>query len=152
MKTTFEKQNDGWNAEPNAPDPKANFEGKDLILTFHMKAFQFPDYDEDDIGQLRFTNCKKYRLGSVNDEGWYRGQCRFSRLAPEWGEFYLVSGDLKLDEIKNDWVENSIEDPGRHHYLFYFRDEEFECEASEWELKIIKHNKTAYTTAASRRV
>jgi hypothetical protein len=29
-------------------------------------------------------------LGRTNDEGWYLGQCRFSKVAPTWGEFYHV--------------------------------------------------------------
>ena len=80
---------------------------------------------------LTFHDCWRYRVGTVNDEGWYRGQCRFSGLAPAWGEFYEVRGNLKLEEI-DDWIELSSPAENSRHYLFYFRDEEFECDAGSW--------------------
>ena len=64
--------------------------------------------------------------------GWLRGKCRFSGLAPAWGEFYEVSGDLKLDELTDRWQMPEQPGPGGHHYLLYMRDETFECEASGW--------------------
>jgi hypothetical protein len=76
-------------------------------------------------------------LGATNDEGWYRGQCRFSRLAPSWGEFYEVAGDLLLSKCPNDWRYVSQE-PGRalRHFLFYLRDETFECDARAYALDL----------------
>ncbi|MCB1279872.1 hypothetical protein [Prosthecobacter sp.] len=138
MKTTFTKLNDGWNAEPNAPGPKVSWDGSDLILRFYLNPFQFPQFDEEDIGIIRFENCTRYRFGTVNDEGWYRGQCRFSKTAPSWGEFYEISGDLKLDHLKDNWIIRSLDQSNQHHYLFYFRDEEFECDAAGWKLEIEK--------------
>jgi hypothetical protein len=84
---------------------------------------------------LIFEGCWRYRLGRTNDEGWYLGQCRFSRLAPEWGEFYEVSGDL-LDASVKDWVRLSAppSDPTRH-FLFYLRDSTFECDAVAYRLE-----------------
>ena len=70
-------------------------------------------------------------IGPTGDEGWFRGQCRFSKLATAWGEFYEIQGDLLLDKLDDEWIEvpssNASED---HHYLFYFRDETFECDAA----------------------
>lgn len=54
------------------------------------------------LGVIRFKNCARYRFGPENDEGWYLGQCRFSGIAPDWGEFYKVNGDLKLGECPSD--------------------------------------------------
>src|SRR6478736_916613 len=92
--TTFEQLNDGWNANPNAPNPKVTIEGRDVLVSFGMNRFVFPDFTAEDVGRLRFCLCSRYRLGDTNDEGWHRGQCRFSKIAPSWGEFYEVSGDL----------------------------------------------------------
>lgn len=131
MKTTFHQLNDGWNAEPNAPSPSADARGEDLVLTFFVNPFQFPDFAEDEIGVLRFVRCQRYRLGPTNADGWYFGQCRFSKIAPEWGEFYMVQGDSALLDAPEDW--RSVRPPTSHgrHFLFYFRDETFECVADE---------------------
>ena len=68
----------------------------------------------------------------MNDEGWYMGQCRFSKLAPEWGEFYEVKGDLLLEKCPNDWKTINTCN-GEKHYLFYLRDSMFECDAYKYE-------------------
>jgi hypothetical protein len=131
--TTFSQLNKDWNADPNAPCPEVHIEGSDVLLRFFVNRWLYPSFSGGAVGVLRFRNCWRYRLGGVNDEGWYRGQCRFSRLAPAWGEFYEVSGDLLLDQIPNDWTVLSAPQPGTKHYLFYLRDEEFECDATGWE-------------------
>ena len=130
MTPKFVKLNEGWNAEPNVPEPKVKVDGCDVLLRFFVNAFCFPEFEDGELGILRFVNCERFRLGSTNDEGWYRGQCRFSRLAPGWGEFYLVSGDSALLNSPQDW---KIIQPKRNiqlkHFLFYFRDDTFECVA-----------------------
>lgn len=134
MATRFRQLNHGWNAEPNAPAPLVHVELREVVLSFLANPFQFLYLAGRERLSLRFKNVRKYRLGSTNDEGWYRGQCRFSREAPSWGEFYEVLGDLKLDSSPNDWHMVSTErQPGRH-FLFYLRDETFECEADDWSL------------------
>jgi hypothetical protein len=132
--TTFTKLNDGWNAEPNAPDPSVRIDARDVVLEFTANAFQFAGFGQDQRLRLRFKNATSYRLGPTNDEGWYRGQCRFSMLAPAWGDFYEIAGDLKLDAAPNDWQEIAAGRAARH-FLFYLRDETFECAASDWTLE-----------------
>ena len=136
--TIFIKLNEKWNAEPNAPDPKIEIKGNDLQLSFFLNYMVFNDVTEEDIGILIFRNCIKYRLGYTNDEGWYKGQCRFSKIAPEWGEFYEIIGDGLFEKSPNDWKEiiNKVMNP--KHFLFYFRDDTFECIAEKWEYKIKK--------------
>jgi hypothetical protein len=136
--TSFIKLNVDWNAEPNAPMPQVTVWDGDIVLSFFMNSFRYHQFSEGDIGQIRFRNCWRYRLGRVNDEGWYRGQCRFSRLAPAWGEFYEVGGDLLLDQCPPDWKEVLGKDDAQKHFLFYFRDEEFECDAESWSLSVLK--------------
>lgn len=131
MGVSFYQLNHGWNAEPNAPDPQIEIVGNDLLLSFDLNAFQFEEFNEGDRGILRFTNCSRYRLGHTNDEGWYVGQCRFSRLAPEWGEFYRIKGDLDSFPDPGDWVQIAPVCPLQKHFLFYFRDNTFECDADE---------------------
>jgi hypothetical protein len=134
--TTFRQLNEAWNAEPNAPDPTVSLDGGDLMVSFRMNPFQFPQFSEGDVGKLRFRSCCRYRLGPTNDEGWYLGQCRFSNVAPEWGEFYEVGGDLRLAECPDDWVEVGSPQNGLRHFLFYFRDATFECDALDWSLEV----------------
>lgn len=133
MNTHFVKLNDGWNAEPNAPAPAVTHSGNDLLLEFRLNPFQFKQFSEGDRGRLVFRNCWRYRLGGTNDEGWYLGQCRFSKIVPAWGEFYEVQDDLKL-ESSPDWM---VLGPEPHvpakHFLFYLRDQTFECDAEDVE-------------------
>jgi len=127
--TRFKKLNLDWNAEPNAPAPQITRWDLDVVSSFYLNAFIFPKFREGDVGQLRFRNCWRYRLGSTNDEGWYKGQCRFSKIAPKWGEFYEVSGELLIDQGPLDWKEVGPIGNSQNHFLFYFRDETFDCDA-----------------------
>lgn len=140
MSFRFEKLNVGWNAEPNAPEPSIAIDNGDITLKFFLNAFAFPEFQEEDVGFITFKNCSKYRLGSTNDEGWYRGQCRFSKLLPEWGEFYELSGDSALLNAPTDWKQVSEGKALQKHYLFYLRDETFECIADNWEFKNLPTN------------
>ena len=134
MVTTFKKLNEGWNAEPNAPNPQIKLEGQMLELLFLLNPFMCADSWEGQYGRLVFRGVGRYRMGTTNDEGWYRGQCRFSHLAPAWGEFYEVDGDVLLDKSPGDWIQ--VDSPSsfqKRHFLFYFRDSTFECNADEWQ-------------------
>jgi hypothetical protein len=136
MTTEFVRLNMGWNAEPNAPEPRVWELGADLELTFLLNAFQFGELTEGDLGRLRFRSCWRYRLGHTNDEGWHHGQCRFSGIAPRWGEFYEVLGDLRLAECPQAWTILGDPAPASRHFLFYLRDETFECDATDWSFSI----------------
>jgi hypothetical protein len=134
--TKFRQLNHGWNAEPNAPDAQLSVDGADVLLSFFMNPYKYPEFSDGDRGTLCLSGCARYRLGSTNDEGWYRGQCRFSKLAPAWGEFYEITGDLRLNESPNDWVQVALVAKAHHHFLFYLRDETFECDALDWTLTV----------------
>lgn len=128
---SFVHLNHGWNAEPNAPEPRTEQRGSDVLLYFLLNAFVFKQFDVEDRGIIRFVRCARYRLGGTNDEGWYRGQCRYSSLAPDWGEFYEIIGPDPLRGQPADWV--TIGDSARaRHFLFYFRDDTFECISDNW--------------------
>lgn len=134
MGTRFTRLSVGWNAEPNGPMPTVATDGGTLTLTFYRNFQMFPDVIEDAKMSIVFRGCRRYRLGHTNDEGWYRGQCRFTGIAPAWGEFYEVSGDLR-DSMLGDDEWNAVSDlAGSKRFLFYFRDETFECDAESYEL------------------
>jgi hypothetical protein len=127
---SFLKRNSGWNAEPNAPYPTVFTTGSSLQLTFYLNGFDY-DAEKGEKGILSFSDCQVWRLGSPNDEGWYRGQCRYSGLAPEWGEFYELTEENALSR-PTDWQHPVHSGAGTRHFLFYFRDETFECLAGDW--------------------
>jgi len=135
--TQFIRLNSDWNADPVDPQPKISFKDNDLTLTILLNALQYPRFTNGDTGALAFGNCSRYRLGETNDEGWYHyGQCRFSHIAPNWGEFYEIIGDPKLDESPTDWKDGPCPSiKNTRHFLFYFKDETFECTAEK--LRII---------------
>jgi hypothetical protein len=129
---SFRRLNEGWNAEPNAPHPQVTLSGTDILVEFFLNPFQYRQFGLDDRGIIRFSDCSRYRFGATNDEGWYRGQCRYSKVAPAWGEFYEIDGsDSRLDEPK-DWQTISEASSASRHFLFYFRDNTFECIANGW--------------------
>jgi hypothetical protein len=155
MSVSFVQLNDGWNAEPNAPEQRVFVDGGVVAVRFLLNPFKFSKYQEGDEATLRFMGAERYRLGPTNDEGWRMGQCRFSKLAPAWGEFYEVFGESALLSAPSDWHVVSGTRAERH-FLFYFRDETFECVAQEWSVEL-PANKSANTdpqlkAAASPRV
>jgi hypothetical protein len=61
-------------------------------------------------------------------------------LAPEWGEFYEIAGPDRhlMDPI--DWkIASGAANPARH-FLFYFRDNTFECIAADWVFERVTDN------------
>lgn len=133
MTVKFVKINQGWTADPNAPDPTIQVENPDIVLSFFLNAQMYPIFKLGDYGAIRFANCSRYRLDGLNNmDAWYFGQCRFSKLAPEWGEFYSVTGDSAILDAPNDWVEYDISIRNPKHFLFYFRDHTFECTCENW--------------------
>lgn len=129
----FVRLNAGWNAEPNAPEPNTLEQGSDLLLGF------FLDSMDDAKGVLRFEDVSKYRLGPTNDEGWYLGQCRYSPLAPEWGQFYELTGPDERRDLPGDWHVLRQETASRH-FLFYFRDNTFEALTRDWAFEAAADN------------
>ncbi len=106
-----------------------------------MNSFIHDDVTKDDSGILTFNSVYKYRLGPTNDEGFYRGQCRFSKTGIEWGNFYNIIDSNWENDFPNDEIiinPNFKSDKRLNHFLFYFRDETFECIAISCELKIKK--------------
>lgn len=141
----FVKLNNNWDAESNAPMPKIEIddESSKIKVTFYLNAFIYRDLEEDDEGILEFEDCYKYRFGGTNDEGFYRGQCRFSKTGVQWGNFYQIEDSKWEESFPDDEViidENLKGRTDLNHYLFYFRDNTFECIAKSYSFSIIKHN------------
>lgn len=138
----FIKLNIDWDAEPNAPMPEIKIlkELNKISLQFYLNSFIHNNISEDDLGVLEFHNCYMYRLGATNDEGFYRGQCRFSKTGVEWGNFYQIIDSHWEEEFPKDKIvlDSSLNPTLLNHYLFYFRDETFECIAMSYSFNVIK--------------
>lgn len=133
----FLQLNQGWNADPNGPEPQVRATGSTVELGFWLNGFVWPA-DMGLAGRLRFLDCARWRLGPTNDHGWHRGQCRYSRLAPAWGEFYELVGKDDLRLQRSDWQTPPVSGTGDRHVLFYLRDHTFECLAADWRLERLR--------------
>lgn len=132
----FRRLNFEWNAEPNAPEPRIEVVGDDLLLRFGLNVWVYPSFSEKDVGVLRFSNASHYRLGGTNDEGWWAGQCRYGKMAPAWGEFYELVGGDPMQRVLPDWRATGRLVSGSRHFLFYLRDDTFECLADDWSFSV----------------
>lgn len=145
--TIFIQLSKHWNAEPNVPEPSVSFDERDLVLSFRLNHWLYPIFIDGEFGFIRFTDCAMWRMGPENDEGWYLGQCRYSKIAPAWGEFYEVSGDDPLRHARDDWQDRLQSNRGRH-FIFYFRDDMFECLAGDWHFEAVPENALASKLSA----
>ncbi len=128
---TFLHLNENWNADPNAPNQKVTISGSTVRLTFFLNSWAY-EAEEGEKGCITLERCSLWRLGMTNDEGWYAGQCRYSKVAPDWGEFYELLGEDEHRLQPVDWQKLSPLKPEHRHFLFYLRDDTFECFAAEW--------------------
>jgi hypothetical protein len=137
------KLNTTFDADPNAPEPRVAVSGDTVQVRFFLNSFIWDDVADDDEAELTFIDVIKYRIGSTNDEGFYRGQCRFSTTGIEWGNFYHLDESNWQNSFPTDAV--IISDPqsmsAPKHYLFYFRDETFECIARRYEFQRLARGK-----------
>lgn len=133
----FIKLNHNWNSAPNGTDVNIIVSGTDLAVSFELNSLQYTEFSCGDIGTLMFHHCMQYRLGSPNLEGFYSfGESRFKEYGVAWGEFYLVE-ESDWQETFSDLIAVSHQRPAEmHHYLFYLRDETFECIASDYDFLI----------------
>lgn len=129
---SFKRLNDDWNADPNAPEPQAELQGNRLVVRMKPNPYLNQAYRDVATIEVCFEDCSRYRLTPINDEGWYRGQCRFSGLAPEWGELYEIVGNTHDDKELTSWLK--AEGKGTRHFHFYLRDETLEVKAQDWSM------------------
>lgn len=133
---TYKQLNNGWNADPNAPEPKISIHGSSITLEFYLNYFLFDNFKEGDKGQLTFLNCFKYAINTLNDEGYYKGNYRYKYTDLPWGEFYQINSapeDFPKDAVILNFNENVS---NLKHYLFFFKDDTFECLAEGFELNL----------------
>ncbi len=136
--TRFIRLNHSWNAAPNGLEPRIEWRDDALVLRFSMNAVQFSGFEENDIGELLFIDCACYRLGRLNYDAWYRGESRWPARTHAWGEFYRIGGGQAPGPEASDWHTRETASGTRQHYLFYLPENDFECEARDWRLQVIR--------------
>ena len=120
----------GWAAEPNAPEPHVKVAESALTLSFFLDPLVH-EAAPNEVGAIAFAGCSRFRWDDTNDHDWYAGTGRYSRSAPQWGRFYeLIGDDPERDAVA--WHKLDAGGTGERHFLFYFRDETFECLAERW--------------------
>jgi hypothetical protein len=135
----YQQLNQNWNADPNAPEPSLTVTEQTLQLEFYLNVFQFEQFQEGDKAYLTFQNCHRYSFNTMNDEGYYRGQYRYNCHQLPWGEFYELFTDWQTDFPDDAVVLKQAADPDRlHHFLFFLKDNAFECVAESWHLQLIR--------------
>lgn len=131
----YVKLNENWGAEPNAPEVELRIEGNTIFLEFFLNDEDF----EDDKGILKFENCHKYSFNSMNDEGYYLGQYRYKYTDLPWGEFYKIETNWESDfPVSSIELNQLLNKDNLSHFIFFFRDNTFECVAENYEFSILK--------------
>lgn len=134
---TYTQLNIDWNADPNSPETSIKVEGDTIILDFYLNYFLFDEFKEGDKGQLTFYNCHKYDFDGTNDEGYFLGQHRYKYTDLPYGEFYQLNTNWQTDFPKNSKILNpDINSKDLKHFVFFFKENTFECVATEYKLKL----------------
>ena len=133
----FDKITNNWNADPNDPQVNIKLEKDSLLLTFGLNYFQYNNFKAENKLQITFKNCSKYSLNNCNDECYYNLQYRISPYDLPWGEFYEIISGISRDfpEAINIYKNNNL---NLRHFIFFFKDNTFECLAEEYHLKVFK--------------
>jgi len=129
----FTKLNTDWNADPNDAGLRIVHEGTELLAHMRPNLYKFKRFKGIASITVTFKNCARYRVTPINDYAWYAGDCRFSGLAPQWGEFYEIAGNTQDALDPSPWI--TAKGHGTRHFHFYLRDQTLEVKASGWSLK-----------------
>ena len=125
-----------WNADPNAPEVKLTAEGSSVTLDFFVNYFLFDKFKEGDKARVIFLNCLKYSFNSMNDEGYYMGQYRYKSTDLPWGKFYKLDTNWETDFPARHVTLFEMADKAiLNHYIFFFKDNTFECVAESYQLE-----------------
>jgi hypothetical protein len=134
QKVDYIQINNDWNADPVDPEIDLQIVGQDLVMDIFLNYFAFDKYSEGDKARITFTNCSRYSLNYCNDEGYYLGQYRTRPSELPWGEFYEIKGGMNRD-LPEPVVDLSTNRDNKRHFVFFFKDETFECLADDYRVE-----------------
>jgi len=130
------KLNTTFDADPvDSPRVLAGERGVQVIIW--MNPSEEHDVLEGEKAEIYFRGAHCFRVGSPNDEGFYRGQCRFSKSGLPWGAFYELheSGWETTFPVDKRIISPASSHANLKHYLWHFHDETFECIAEYYEFR-----------------
>ncbi|WP_124981482.1 hypothetical protein [Nonlabens xiamenensis] len=125
-----------WNADPVSPDVQLEIDEDNLTIEIFVNHLLFDHFEEGDKAKITFQNCSMYSLNHCNDEGYYTGQYRTNPKELPWGEFYEIKSGLNRNFPEPVTIVNK-ELEGKRHYIFFFKDETFECLANDFKLELL---------------
>lgn len=136
----YTKINEGWNADPNSPDVELRVDNEGLMLEFYLNAFQFNEFKEGDKALVTFKGCHKFSFNAKNDESYHKGQYRYKHSELPWGEFYILDTDWETDFPQDHEVLYTLNGTEKDlkHYIFFFKDNTFECVAQSFTLELMR--------------
>ena len=148
VRPTYIKLNLDFDAEPNAPSPEISINDSTLILKFLLNPFLWDDVEDDEQAELRFNDVLKYRFGGPGSDN-FSDFRYYDKGIDNYGFYQLKNSnwtkDFPLDEKVISKEPNSSNDNFKH-YVFFFRDNTFECIAEGFKFvrtdKIIKFEQT----------
>lgn len=130
----FNKLNKNWNAASDSPNPEVSNIEEGISLSFFLNAIDYDHIDEEEKGSINFFGLHKYSIVSVDEEEYSSGQFRFKKEQLPWGMFYELPNSKWQNNFPDDAIiiDNSVNKKGLRHFIFFFKDEIFECLASEY--------------------
>lgn len=130
----YQKLNKNWNAEPLAPELTIAKTENCLELTFSLDSAAYQHIDAGDTGTHAFVDVYAYRLAAADEAAYKQGQYRFKNEELPWGPFYeLVNSQWKKDFPSDKLIVNeSAKKDKLRHFIFFFKENVFECLASEY--------------------
>lgn len=135
----YEQISVGWNANPVSPDIILEISGDDLIIDIYLNYYVYEGYRQGDKVKIIFKNCASYSLNSCNDEGYYYGQYRIKPNQLPWGEFFEIKSGVDRNFPKPVTLID-IDKENKRHFIFFFKDETFECLADDYTLDFYNVN------------
>lgn len=123
-----------WNAHPVSPEIQLQIKGSNLLMSIFVNACVFEGFKDGDKANVLFRNCSKYSLNRCNDEGYYYRQYRTNQSELPWGEFYEIKAGLNRD-FPEPVVQLKVDTSNKRHFIFFFKDEIFECLTDDYEIE-----------------
>lgn len=134
----YTKLNGNWNADGNAPNPIISlFEGG-MALSFRLNSNDSEYIDEGEMGILEFYNVHAHKLETIDHEGYLKGQTRFKNDQLPWGDFHEIKNGQWPKDFPNDSIvlDKSIDKKDLRHFIFFLKDQMFECLAMDFRFRI----------------
>ncbi|MCZ4408228.1 hypothetical protein O3Q51_05380 [Cryomorphaceae bacterium 1068] len=132
----YTKLNRNWNADPGAPDLKVSPIDGGIQLSFVLDPKGFEHIDEGEMGKVLLDRVYAYTLDPTDQNVYVDGNFRFQNDQLPWGEFYELP-NINWKDFPEDKkvLDDQIDKKELRHFIFFFRDQIFECLAMDCSFK-----------------